>query len=361
MFQLVRPDIALVAEAALILLAVLSLLLMFVLTYIIAIGKPLRGEVLDENHGVLWGQVAVFVVIVIVALAIPYWLAHLMHVVEAAIALGIGAAIAVVYYFALLRNHIRPDDNRIQYTMMVWAALGAFTLVTLTFLWLAREHVTFDTKATIGTDVLVQVAGIVVTATGIVFTYVMKSEQSNKTANQQIYQTLELQSVSLFRFECDHADLVEALWYSDPPPEPTTPAAKTQEYRVKQYVCQMLNLFEMAYRFRVQGIMAEDVFGSWVIWMFGLCASPVFRHYWNDGSGLPENYVSDFRLLMQKGVDLFEDVPAGQEADETQLCKKFFALTARQINCPVVQQWLVTNPRRQYGPKAFAGVADAGA
>ena len=99
--------------------------------------------------------------------------------------------------------------------------------------------------------------------------------------------------------------------------------------------------------------MGEEVFGSWVIWMFGLCASPVFRHYWSDGNGLPENYVADFRRLMQQGVDLFAATPPGQEPDESQLCKDFFAKAARQINCKVVQEWLATNPRRRYGLRAF--------
>ena len=36
------------------------------------------------------------------------------------------------------------------------------------------------------------------------------------------------------------------------------------------YVCQILNLFEMAIRLRKEVSFSPEVFGSWVIWTFGL-------------------------------------------------------------------------------------------
>lgn len=75
-----------------------------------------------------------------------------------------------------------------------------------------------------------------------------------------------------------------------------SPKKRGDRYQLKQYVCQMLNLFEMAYRFRAEGIMAPVVFGSWVIWIWELCNAPVFQQMWADTQDdLPLNYVPDFR------------------------------------------------------------------
>lgn len=355
MFALVRPDIAVVAEGVLILLEVLSLLFVLILTYICIIGKPLRAEATDQGLAPFLSRVAIFIVLAAITLAAAHILAHQMNVAMAALAFAIGAAATMAFYFAVLRRHIRPDDMRIQYTMMVWAALGAFSLMALVFLWLARAQISFETKTTISLDVLAQVAGIIVTATGIVFTYVMKSEQSNKTANQKIYQTLELQSVELFRFECDNPDLIKALWFSPPPAAPQDADAEVHDYRVKQYICQMLNLFEMAYRFRVQGIMGEDVFGSWVIWMWELCSAPVFRHFWSDAHGLPANYVKEFRALMQGGVDL-QEAALDDDARRT----AFFAAVADTLNCDVVEGWFIDAPRRQFVGAGIGATKTAG-
>ena len=348
-FSLVRPDIAIVAEGVMILLEVLSFIFALIVVYICWIARPLRSEATSPSIWPLIAQALGFVVLTSITFAVSHFLAHVLDVASAAIALGVGIVVTSTYYFVMLRGHIRADDMRIQYTMMVWGGLGVISLVTLLFLYLARDHITFEKKSTISLDVLAQIAGIVVSAAGIVFTYIMKSEQSNKTANHKIYQTLELPAVDLFRFEIDHPDLIEALWFSEPPPKPTSKAEKVQEYCVKQYICQMLNLFEMAYRFRVQGIMGDDVFGSWVIWMWGLCCSPVFRHYWNDGIGLPQNYVADFSALMQAGVDLYDE-----NKDEDELCREFFKIVSGRLNCRVVEDWLATTPRKRYGLAALA-------
>lgn len=349
LFAPVRPDIAIVAEAAMVLIEVLSLIFTMIVVYICIIGRPLRAEATFSSPARLIAQSAGFLAVVMAMFAATHLLAHRGVVLAAIALLGVGMTAAATYYFAVLRKHIRPDDNRIQYTMMVWGALALLTFVALLFLWLAREHVQFEARSTIGLDTLAQIAGIVVSAAGIAFTYVMKSEQSNKTANHKIYQTLELQSVDLFRFECDHPDLIEALWYCDPPPAPGCAADEVGEYRVKQYICQMLNLFEMAHRFRIQGIMGEEVFGSWVIWMWELCSSAVFRHYWADANGLPANYVKEFRALMQMGVDLHDN-----GLDDAARRAAFFRMVAEGLNCDVVERWFVNAPRRRFAVPSAA-------
>src|SRR5262249_55875278 len=149
------------------------------------------------------------------------------------------------------------------------------TTTALVVMWLGRDHLRFDAVLALNVNVVAQIAGVLVAASGIVFTYIMRSEQANRNSKQSIYQVLELQSIDLFRFEIDHSKLVHALWFKPHAPVPKTEEEQIEKYVLKQYVCQMLNLFEMAFRFRVQGIMSPDIFGSWVIWIWELCSSPV--------------------------------------------------------------------------------------
>lgn len=260
---------------------------------------------------------------------------------SAIFALATGTLITAIFYFACVRPLVRVDDNRIAYTMMLVGVIGLLAILALVVLWFARDSIKLDTSATLEMAALLQAAGVVVSAIGIVFTYLMRTEQANRTANVQIYQTLELQSVELFRFEADHPDLVEKLWFGPIPPSllseevQLTPAEEAELYVLRQYVCQMLNLFEMAYRFRVRGIMEAEVYGSWVIWMWELCESQVFCAFWRHPDGLPSNYVKGFSNAMERGVRLRLTEPSEEKRKAI-----FFDQLAKDIGCPEIKEWL---------------------
>jgi hypothetical protein len=203
-------------------------------------------------------------------------------------------------------------------------AFGAYLAI-----WLARERVKLDG---LSLDTLAHVAAIAVAAVTGTFTYLMASEQSNRTLKQQMYQSLELQSISLFRFEADKEKLVFKLWNADSPPN-----KPIERYELKQYVCQMLNLFEMAYRFRLEGILPPAAFGSWVIWMWELCNAPVFRALWADEEdGLPLNYVREFRDAIDCAIKIAEQ----QDTDASTRRKAFFNWVGEHVGCKMVRGWL---------------------
>jgi hypothetical protein len=104
----------------------------------------------------------------------------------------------------------------------------------------------------------------------------------------------------------------------------------------------MLNLFEMAYRFRADGIMAPPIFGSWVIWIWELCANPVFQDFWSDKEdGLPLNYIPDFRQAIDKGISISH----ANEKDRVGR-KKFFRALAKDMGCRELEKWLRVDSHR---------------
>jgi hypothetical protein len=232
------------------------------------------------------------------------------------------------------------------------------TVLTLWGLWYFSDHIDLDTSAPLGVANFLQMASVVISAASILFTYLMRSEQANRTANQQIYQTLELQSIDLFRFEANHPKLVEQLWFGDAPEKlereldgevfDIPPDEEARLHVLRQYVCQMLNLFEMAYRFRLRGIMEPEVFGSWVIWMWELCESEVFCAFWKHPDNLPANYVRGFSAAISYAVALRQrDLPKETNLDRSRKKlmaqrrkEQFFDFLAKNLSCPEIKDWL---------------------
>src|SRR5690606_413137 len=113
--------------------------------------------------------------------------------------------------------------------------------------------------STLTYEVIGQIAAIIV---GVVTLFLATQHQSYReleNAKREIYQRFELAAIDLFRFEAEHKDLIRPLWEAGT----AIPEEGTAEYVAFQnYVCQNLNLLEMAARLRKQGIMPEDVFDS---------------------------------------------------------------------------------------------------
>lgn len=271
--------------------------------------------------------------------------------------LAAGFAITATLYFGYLRA--RWGDDRIKYAILLWATLwiliGFFILVA--WRW---GDLKLDDNAIQVINTAAQILGIVIAAAMIVLTNIVNAKQQNQTAQHKIYQTLELQSVQLFQWEIDHPKQVKQLWFSD-----KLPANEFDQYLLRQYVCQILNLFEMATRFRKEGIVAHEVYGSWVIWMWELCDLPVFQELWRGPGGIWTNYVSAFRDIMSTGVEISSPIAARgkkkprlsdeeKEKIAQENCRKFFAAVSEKFNCEVVQSWLTNNEATERQAQAFA-------
>lgn len=227
-------------------------------------------------------------------------------------------------YYVFLRTSWEHDN--IRYTILLWAAAWLLTTSLLLLLWYIGDNVAFRIGTIDGqsfsqyVNTFSQVAGIIIAATMVIVSNRHNAKEGDETAQRKIYQTLELESIRLFQFECDRPDLIKLLWY--PPAEaPRIESAQSGadfdvgEFRVKQYICQMLNLFEMSVRFCKQRVFEPEVFGSWIIWMWALCKRPVFQAAWRgkrvDGEvdGLEFNYVADLRNIINAGIYYATETP----------------------------------------------------
>lgn len=353
-----------VAEGSILLLEASAVCLLLFVTYIIYLRHWIEREERTGSGLSIVLRGASFILLAALALEVARMLASEGRVLHAFAVLVVGWLGTVFVYFTIARKAF--DDDRIRYTLILLAALGQLTCAFLIGLWWAGDRLNFEEPFKIDGQALaqminnaMQIIGVVIAAAMIVVTNLFNSKQASRNARQQIYQTLELQSIELFRFEADHPELVEEFWFADNiPDEERTKGprglkvhALVSEYQVKQYICQMLNLFEMAFRFRKENIVPADVFGSWVIWMWELCCEPRFAKMWYDAGGLKYNYIGDFRDAMSKGVDLATQLrstlrdqttltPEGQDALRLKARDDFAECMAEKIgNCKVLADW----------------------
>ncbi|WP_323015884.1 hypothetical protein [Devosia sp.] len=264
----------------------------------------------------------------------------------------VGLAGGVWLYFRTLASHV--EGTPIRYVLFVWITLAISLAALLGVVswgaWRAPLLLSDGDFTSLASVVapLAQMAGILIAALGVVVANIFTSQQEQKAASRSIYQKLEFGAIELFRFEKDHADLVDILWFSDGPPK----LSAQQAHHFEQYVCQYLNLFEMAVRLRIDRVMPPDVFASWVPWMYEICALDSFAWLWRDG--LRTHYVRAFRELIDTGIEL-----AAVDEDESGLsatAEKFYAAAARVAgsgkDCQHVHRWLAEARRANAEPAA---------
>lgn len=158
----------------------------------------------------------------------------------------------------------------------------------------------------------------------LLFVYKYESNQTQVIERREIYQRLEFASIDLFRFEHANEDVFRAVWV-----DTTVAVPDSLEYlRVKQYMCQILNLFEMSVSFLKDDIISADIFASWVIWMYELSGRPAFQHAW--AQDLRANYVESLRAVLDRAVVLAEQ-PDGLHA--------FYRDVAVIVNCPLIARF----------------------
>lgn len=193
-----------------------------------------------------------------------------------------------------------------------------------------------DFDGTITLDTLITSCSVLVAIVTFVVTHIVTRHRDRKVANREIYQQLELASNELFRFEGTNKELTVPLWDNNA----ALPPEKTPAYNAfMNYVCQILNLFEMAIRFRREHIMPVDAFGSWVTWYYDVCSQRNFAPLWQT---IRFNYTRDLRTVIDHGVALARQHATDSEAGRV----TFFAYVAKQLNCPVIRDWLKESAER---------------
>ena len=180
---------------------------------------------------------------------------------------------------------------------------------------------------------ILEIIGLLVAVATFVIAQAVQKRRDRAIARRKIYQELELASIDLFRFEAGQLDLIRPVWQAGV----AMPAVGTAERTVvSNYVCQILNLFELATRFRLDGTMPPDVFGSWVAWFHQLIAAPGFGEIWQESR---LNYLPALRAFIDEGLAL----EAGESDPDTRQ-RNFYAAVAKRLQCPVIEHWLDETP-----------------
>lgn len=343
---LVPPEV--VAEGMVLILSSVSILMVLFLAYIAyLITIPRTPEPTQEKrwlHGFAFlAIVAASLVIVYLAIRSKGWIVGTSSqplsggqvkspaILTTSLALFVTMVVCAIYYFRYVRH--RWQDDRIRYGMLLWAAFWLLTALTLIPLWWTSDHVKFDIIEISDESfsqflgIIAQLVGIIIAAAMVVVTLHSDAQKTLLTARQEIYQRLELSSVELFRFECLHPAIAGAVWSDEPTEVDKFEGVDVTHFQIKEYFCQILNLFEMAVRFRHENVFEADIFGSWVVWMWEVCEREKFRTKWNDTADpIRWNYLPKLQEIMDAGIFYATEKPAPAGADPR---RSFFTYVAR--------------------------------
>ena len=150
-------------------------------------------------------------------------------------------------------------------------------------------------------DSIASIVGIVAAALAIIISNRHQAYKEQQASRDQIYQQLELESNNLFRFEIENVELARITWEDGITTYNELQKNKDKSFQILCYICQILNLLEMAVRFRKSDIVHDDVFMSWEVWIYDLCKSDIFLNYWHL-EGLRDNYIELFQEMIDHGL-----------------------------------------------------------
>lgn len=185
-----------------------------------------------------------------------------------------------------------------------------------------------DFFSNIEVGVILQIVSLFIAVATFVIARAIEKMRDRRTANREIYQKLELASIDLFRFEARNLDLIRPVWEQ----EAKMPESGTAEFKATtNYVCQMLNLFEIAIKFRQDRILPPDVFGSWVAWFHDLVTAPGFPLFWEDQKW---DYLPQLRHIMNAGLKLI-----AEETDPEVIESKFYQYVSYVLKCDIIRGW----------------------
>lgn len=207
-------------------------------------------------------------------------------------------------------------------SLKIIAVILIFSLIIIISTLALKHFMSWEAVATFLSCIITFVSVILV-----LLSYWTTSIESNRMAQREIYQKLELASIDLFRMECHLPELASLLW--DENGKSLDEFTFNELYTVKSYIYQMLNLFEMACRFRRMCTMEPEVFGSWVIWMYELANNEKFQKLWLE---MKSNYVGLLQEIFDEGIILCH-------SDSQESKTAFFRLVGEKFKCAIITGW----------------------
>lgn len=163
-------------------------------------------------------------------------------------------------------------------------------------------------------------------------------DRESRVEKATAYLSLELASIEVFKFKAAHFDAIEWARGEE------NSGGKTKLQLIEEadaFFYQCLNLFEVASRFRKDGIIVPQVYASWVAWFYETLEFPYFRKRWV--IEYRDNYTPEVRQIFDSGVRL--DWGGGTNNARREA---FYMAVGRVLDCDVIKGWRV--PVAEDGP-----------
>ena len=97
----------------------------------------------------------------------------------------------------------------------------------------------------------------------------------------------------------------------------TIPSDKSLHWACSEYICQIMNLFEMAVEFSIQKHFESEIFLTWVRWFWDVGYTKKFPAIWEK---IRTNYTPAMRMSLDKCIAIAKSIrDKNQHASEDEL------------------------------------------
>ena len=174
-------------------------------------------------------------------------------------------------------------------------------------------------------------------------------ERELRVEKSAAYLQLELASLEVFKYKAAHWEALQwaehAIRHSD------RPEGQLEE-EADQFFYQCLNLFEVCSRFRAEGIIQPEIYGSWVAWFYEVLESRFFRRKWH--LEYCDNYTDELRSIFNFGVDRLNWKSANDRARR----RAFYRGVGGIVDCDVITAWKIDGGGSKLGRRRRAAAQE---
>lgn len=228
-----------------------------------------------------------------------------------------------------IRKHYKKRKSIIGWGFLVTGLTFFFGIVCL-FIFVGLHSESLRPKESGYWAFFGQIIAVSVATFTFVCSVVWNRNRENEKDDQELYQRLELASIELFRFQGEQIELIAPL--VDPLKEiPEEPARRDA---FDNYICQHLNLFELAIFYVKKDILNQVIFSSWVAWFFNISQAPGFERAWKED--LRHHYINELGDIFNEGLFLTK-LPLTQ--DERRMA--FYVFTGQRLNIDMLRNWRI--------------------
>jgi len=184
---------------------------------------------------------------------------------------------------------------------------------------------------------ILQITSLLLATATFVIAQAIQKRRDREIANREIYQKLEFASIDLFRFEAANLNLIRPVWEKN---TNMPPIGTAEHIATMNYVCQILNLFELAIKFRKEKVLPADIFGTWVAWFYNLITAPGFPIIWKE---VNMDYLKELTNIINGGLVIMKE-----EKSEEKKSEKFYEFVSYVLKCKIIGNWMKESPNNLY-------------